>query len=269
VASKRASACIAFFLGSGVALPPSVLCGALPAGFEGACGSGGGSGGGEDEGGSTAPTTAAGAAAAVADAVGARVGVGVGAPSAAGGGRGAPLRARRVRGGGEDDSGELAAALLLAEARLTALEDERAGALLGARAAAEGERAARHRAAAAELAREDLETQLLGARLSMARLVKQLEDAGVGTVVDAADEGGAAGEAGAAAEQLVGGGAHLAIGFFPAPLEEGEGEEGGEEGLLAPHAEGGENPRAAKGGGGWTDGKDCQADAQMAALAGL
>lgn len=262
MASKRASACIAFLVGSGVALPPSVLCGGLPAGFEGACG------GGEGEGGSAAPATAARAAAAVADAVGARVGVG--APSAAGGGRGAPLRARRVRGGGDDDSGELAAALLHAEARLAALEDERAGALLGARAAAEGERAARHRAAAAELAREDLETQLLGARLSMARLVKQLEDAGVGTVVDAADEGGAAGEAGAAAEQLVGGGAHLAIGFFPAPLEEGEeGEEGGEEGLLAPHAEAGENPRAAKGGGGWADGKDCQADAQMAALAGL
>ena len=84
---------------------------------------------------------------------------------------------------------------------MLAVEGERAAALLSAGAAAEGERAARARAEAAEAAAEALQAQLLGSKLSMARLCKQLEDAGVGTVTDAleGEEGGEGGEGGGGA----------------------------------------------------------------------
>jgi hypothetical protein len=141
---------------------------------------------------------------------------------------------------GNSGAGELAEALLALEGRVLEVEGERAAALLSAGAAAEGERAARARAEAAEAAAEALQAQLLGSKLSMARLCKQLEDAGVGTVTDAleGEEGGGGeegGEGGCAPASALDSTTHLAMEFWGAgcaPAAAAAGEAGGGEGDL-------------------------------------
>ena len=155
------------------------------------------------------------------------------------GGREGPRRAATVNsalpGGGSGGAGsnQTALAMLALEARLAEVEDERASALIRAGEALESERDSRKRAAAAELEVEELRSQLLAGKLSMQRLMKQLEDAGVGTIVNAT--GGSEG----AGRWMVDGGLeeglnasitgsssncnnHLALDFFPHPLSSTE-----------------------------------------------